>query len=109
MHGFNKDGMKLFILRVEDEDKILKDHEKLVQLCIDEISKKCVKEALQKKYDSFGVNIASDEIIVHGLIHNKGVKYYIPITKAKIPLRTESVKEVEDFVHVLMTIWGVFL
>ena len=32
-----------------NEDKILKDHEKLVQLCIDEISKKCVKEAFQKK------------------------------------------------------------
>ena len=71
--------------------------------------KRYQKRGSSEKYISFGVNIAGDEIIIHGLIHNKGVKYYIPITKAKILLRTESVKEVEDFVHVLMTIWGVFL
>ncbi|CAG8510603.1 12328_t:CDS:2, partial [Cetraspora pellucida] len=37
-------------------------------------------------------------------IAKNGVKYYLPIAEAKIPLGPESIEEIEEFVHVLMTI-----
>ncbi|CAH1767775.1 12422_t:CDS:2 [Entrophospora sp. SA101] len=89
-----------------NEEKILDDHNKLVRFCIDgykEISKKREKDDLRKNYIAFGVNVAGDKIIVHGLIRENEVKYYLPIAEAKIPLRSESV-EVEEFIHVLMVI-----
>ncbi|CAG8710520.1 12625_t:CDS:10 [Gigaspora margarita] len=69
-----------------------------------EILKKHVKNVLQKNYIAFRINIAGENIIVHGLIQENRVKYYLPIAEAKILLRSESVEEVEEFVHVLMTI-----
>ncbi|CAG8687196.1 3763_t:CDS:2, partial [Racocetra persica] len=81
-----------------NEDKILEDHNKLVRFCIDrykEISKKHVKDVLWKNNITLGINIIN---------LRKRVKYYLPIAKAKIPLGSESVEEVEEFVHVLMTI-----
>ncbi|KAF0515997.1 hypothetical protein F8M41_017240 [Gigaspora margarita] len=77
-----------------NEDKILEDHNKLVRFCIDsykEISKKHVKDVLRKNYIAFGINIAGENIIVHRLIRENGVKYYLPIAEAKIPLGSESV------------------
>ncbi|CAJ0825443.1 3861_t:CDS:2, partial [Entrophospora sp. SA101] len=63
--------------------KIRDDHNKLVQFSID-----------------------GDYLIIHGLIREKGVRYYFPIARARIPFKDESTKEVEEFVHVLMTLRG---
>ncbi|CAG8763397.1 601_t:CDS:2, partial [Racocetra persica] len=79
-----------------NKDKILEDHKKLVRFCIDgykEVLKKHVKDILRKNYIAFRINIAENR-----------VKYYLPISKAKILLGLESVKEVEEFVYTLMTI-----
>ncbi|CAG8668468.1 2731_t:CDS:2, partial [Paraglomus occultum] len=70
-----------------NEDKICYDHNKLVQLCLDgskELVRRCSKETFYKSYIGFGVNIA--------------------VVKAKIPLGEESVEEVEEFVHALLTL-----
>ncbi|KAF0384484.1 hypothetical protein F8M41_011605 [Gigaspora margarita] len=48
----------------------------------------------RRKYNSLWIN------------SRKWVKYYLLIAEAKILLRSESVKEVEEFVHVLITIWN---
>ncbi|CAG8633322.1 6644_t:CDS:2, partial [Paraglomus occultum] len=48
--------------------------------------------------------VGSKYIEIHGLIKEKGVKYHLPVVKAKIPLRDESVEEVEEFVHALLTL-----
>ncbi|CAG8642850.1 13026_t:CDS:2 [Ambispora gerdemannii] len=67
-----------------NEDKIRHDHNKLVQLCLDgskELVRRCTKEIFFQSYIGFGVNIA-----------------------AKIPLGKESVEEVEEFVHALLTL-----
>ncbi|CAJ0644342.1 5009_t:CDS:2 [Entrophospora sp. SA101] len=90
-----------------DDKKIHDDHNKLVKLCscgYDEIVKKTPREQLHKFYIAFGINIAGDRLILHGLVHETGVKYYLPITEAKIPFRDESVEEIEEFVHILMTL-----
>lgn len=90
-----------------NEDKICHDHNKLVQLCLDgskELVRKCSKETFYQSYIGFGVNIAGKYIEIHGLIKEKGVKYHLPVVKAKIPLGKESVEEVEEFVHALLTL-----
>ena len=90
-----------------DDEKIRNDHNKLVQLCIDstdELFKICEKESLNRNYIGFGVNIAGEYIEIHGLIREKGVKYYLPVSRAKIPFRKESAEEVEEFIHALLTL-----
>ncbi|CAG8600871.1 9522_t:CDS:2, partial [Cetraspora pellucida] len=67
-----------------NEDKICHDYNKLVHLCLDgskELVRRCSKETFYQSYIGFGVNIA-----------------------AKIPLGKESVEEVEEFVHALLTL-----
>ncbi|RIB07780.1 hypothetical protein C2G38_2112804 [Gigaspora rosea] len=101
-----------------DEDKILHDHNKLTQFCLagsKELVKKCLKENFYKNYIGFAVNIAGKYLKIHGLIKEKGVKYYLPIIKAKIPLDEETTEEVEEFVHALLVLrnglivnlWGI--
>ncbi|CAG8748008.1 10472_t:CDS:2, partial [Dentiscutata heterogama] len=88
-----------------DEDKIRHDHNKLVQFCLDgskELVKKCTKEVFHQNYIGFGVNIAGKYLEIHGLIKESGIKYYLPVVKAKIPLDNESFEEVEEFVHALL-------
>ncbi|CAG8716157.1 9225_t:CDS:2, partial [Racocetra persica] len=88
-----------------DEDKIRHDHSKLVQFCLDgskELVKKCTKEVFHQNYIGFGVNIAGKYLEIHGLIKESGIKYYLPVVKAKIPLDNESFEEVEEFVHALL-------
>ncbi|CAG8837142.1 29908_t:CDS:2, partial [Gigaspora margarita] len=89
------------------DKKIHDNHNKLVQLCLDgyeEISKKCKKDILYENYMGLGVNIAGECLVIHGLIRENGIKYYLPIAKAKVPLSMESVNEIEEFVHALLTL-----
>jgi hypothetical protein len=90
-----------------DDEKIHSDHNKLVQLCIDgtdELLKICEREPLNRNYIGFGVNIAGECIEIHGLVHEKGVKYYFPVSRAKISFHKESAEEVEEFIHALLTL-----
>ncbi|CAG8692548.1 3476_t:CDS:2, partial [Funneliformis mosseae] len=90
-----------------NEDKICHDHNKLVQLYLDgikELVKKCTKETFYQNYIGFRVNIAGKYLEIYGLIMEKEVKYYLPVVKAKIPFDKESVKEIEEFVHVLLVL-----
>jgi len=90
-----------------DEDKINHDHNKLVQLCLDgskELVKKCTKKTFYRNYIGFGINIASKYLKIHGLIKEKGIKYHLPVVKAKILLDKESVEKIEEFVHALLVL-----
>ena len=69
-----------------------------------ELFKICEKESLNRNYIGFGVNIAGEYIEIHGLIREKGVKYYLLVSRAKIPFRKESAEEVEEFIHALLTL-----
>ncbi len=69
-----------------------------------ELVKKCMKEAFYRNYIGFGINIVSKYLKIHGLIKEKGIKYHLPVIKAKIPLSKESVEEVEEFVHALLVL-----
>ncbi|CAG8639226.1 9086_t:CDS:2, partial [Paraglomus occultum] len=62
------------------------------------------REAFGKKYIGFGVNIAGNHIEISGLIRQDNIKYYLPVSRAKIPFGEESVEEVEDFIHALLTL-----
>ncbi|CAJ0830872.1 9470_t:CDS:2, partial [Entrophospora sp. SA101] len=61
------------------------------------------RQSMASKNHKVQENIG-DRLILHGLVHETGVKYYLPITEAKIPFRDESVEEIEEFVHILMTL-----
>ncbi len=90
-----------------DDEKIHSDHNKLVQFCIydtDKLFKICEREPLNRNYIGLSVNIAGECIEIYGLVREKGVKYYFPVSRAKIPFRKESAKEVEEFIHVLLTL-----
>ena len=96
-----------------NEDKINHDHNKLVQLCLDgskELVKKFTKETFYWNYIGFSINIAGKYLEIHGLIKEKGIKYHLPVVKAKIPLNKESVEEIEEFIYALLVLWvSVFL
>jgi len=66
--------------------------------------RKCSKETFYQSYIGFGVNIAGKYIEIHGLIKKKEVKYHFLVIKVKILLDKESVEEVEEFVHTLLTL-----
>lgn len=88
-----------------DNVKILRDHNKLVQFCIDgyeDISKISVKKSFNHFYIGFGINIAGKYIKINGLIRKNGIKYYVPISRAKIPLNNKTVDEVEQIIHTLL-------
>ena len=58
-----------------------------MQLCLDgskELVKKCTKETFYRNYIGFGINIAGKYLEIHGLIKEKGIKYHLPVIKAKI-------------------------
>jgi hypothetical protein len=60
-----------------------------VQLCIDgtdELFKICEREPLNRNYiavKGFGVNIAGEYIEIHGLVREKGIRYYFLVLRAK--------------------------
>jgi len=64
----------------------------------------CKKEPLNKNYIGFSVNTTDEYIEVYGLIREKNIKFYLPISRAKIPFDKESVEEVEEFIHALLTL-----
>src|SRR6185312_17334215 len=76
------------------DKRICEDHKKLVQLCIDgeeELFKMCDREALNRKYIGFGINIAGENI-------------YLLVSRVKIPFEEESAEEGEKFIHALLTL-----
>lgn len=81
------------------------DH-KLARLCVDgynDITKKNKKDELRKFCIIFGINVTEEHfMVIHGLFREKGIKLYLPIIKAKIPLNNEQVDDVENFIHALM-------
>ncbi|RIB20873.1 hypothetical protein C2G38_2302294 [Gigaspora rosea] len=55
-----------------NETKRRDNHNKLVKLCLcgyEEIGKKAIKEQLHRRYIAFGINIAGDRLILHGLLN----------------------------------------
>ncbi|CAG8687522.1 21945_t:CDS:10, partial [Gigaspora rosea] len=66
-------------------------------------------DILYENYMGLGVNIAGECLVIHGLIREKGIKYYLPIAKAKVPFNMESINEIEEFVHALLTLWNIVL
>ncbi len=78
-----------------------------MQLCIDdtdELFKICERELLNRNYIGFGINITGEYIEIHGLVCEKGIKYYCLILRAKIPFHKESAEKVEEFIHTLLTL-----
>ena len=69
-----------------------------------ELVKKYTKESFYRNYIGFGINIAGKYLEIHGLIKEKGIKYHLPVVKAKIPLGKESVEKIEEFVHALLVL-----
>ena len=63
-----------------------------------------MKETFYQNCIGFSINIASKYLEIHGLIKEKGIKYHLPVVKAKIPLDKESVEEIEEFVHALLVL-----
>ncbi|CAJ0642883.1 4554_t:CDS:2 [Entrophospora sp. SA101] len=43
-------------------------------------------------------------IVINGFLRENGIKFYLPIAKAKIPFHNASLEEVEDFVHALLVL-----
>ncbi|CAJ0760791.1 5306_t:CDS:2 [Entrophospora sp. SA101] len=64
-----------------DEKKRLDDHNSLVRFCSD-----------------------GNTLIINGLTREKGARFNFPVSETTIPLLNESVQEVEDFVHALLTL-----
>ncbi|CAJ0843505.1 1964_t:CDS:2, partial [Entrophospora sp. SA101] len=82
-----------------DEKKRLDDHNSLVRFCsdgYDELSKNFLFV--------FGINVAGNTLIINGLTREKGARFNFPVSETTIPLLNESVQEVEDFVHALLTL-----
>ncbi|CAJ0846405.1 1161_t:CDS:2, partial [Entrophospora sp. SA101] len=90
-----------------DEKKRLDDHNSLVRFCsdgYDELSRKFKKEKLRSFLLVFRINVAGNTLIINGLTSEKGARFNFPISETMIPLFNESVQEVEDFVHALLTL-----
>ncbi|CAJ0642879.1 4552_t:CDS:2 [Entrophospora sp. SA101] len=90
------------------EIKSHNDHNKLAHFCIDgyvDMSKKINKNELNKFCITFGINITDEHfIVINGFLRENGIKFYLPIAKAKIPFHNASLEEVEDFVHALLVL-----
>ncbi|CAG8630782.1 5559_t:CDS:2, partial [Dentiscutata heterogama] len=77
-----------------NDKKRRENHNKLVKLCLcgyEEMGKKAIKDQLHRHYIAFGINIAGDRFILHGLLNENGIKYYCPIAEAIIPFHNESI------------------
>nr|CAG8650655.1 9225_t:CDS:2 [Entrophospora candida] len=90
------------------EIKSHNDHNKLARFCVDgyvDMSKKINKNELNKFCITFGINITDEHfIVINGFLRENGIKFYLPIAKAKIPFHNASLEEVEDFVHALLVL-----
>ena len=61
-----------------------------------------MKDVLHDNFIGFGISIAGEYFVLHGLIHKNEINFYLPVSRAKIPLSKEMVDEVEDFIHTLL-------
>src|SRR6266540_2875892 len=87
------------------DQKIFDDHNKLARLILDRFQyflKKYVKDVLRDNFIGFGISIAGEYFVLHRLIRKNEVNFYLPVSRAKIPLSEETVDEVEDFIHTLL-------
>ncbi|CAG8843762.1 31575_t:CDS:2, partial [Gigaspora margarita] len=84
------------------------DHNKLARFCLDglvDMSKKLPKNELYQNCIIFGINITDEHfIVIHGMMRENCIKFYLPIIKAKIPFHNAPLDEVEDFVHALLVL-----
>ncbi|CAG8804220.1 33567_t:CDS:2, partial [Racocetra persica] len=66
---------------------------------------KWIKKRVSLKWKQYEVAyVKSNRFILHGLVQEKSIKYYLPISKAKIHFCDKSLEEVEGFVHILLTL-----
>src|SRR6266498_4125159 len=87
------------------DQKIFDDHNKLVKLTLDGFQyllKKYVKDVLHDNFIGFGISIAGEYFVLHGLIRKNEVNFYLPVFRAKIPFSEETIDEIEDFIHTLL-------
>ncbi|CAJ0763892.1 20423_t:CDS:2 [Entrophospora sp. SA101] len=68
-----------------------------------DMSKKINKNELNK-FVLRSVLILQHFIVINGFLRENGIKFYLPIAKAKIPFHNASLEEVEDFVHALLVL-----
>ena len=61
-----------------------------------------MKDILRNNFIGFNISIAGEYFVLHGLICKNEVNFYLPVSRAKIPLSEEMVDEVEDFIHTLL-------
>ena len=61
-----------------------------------------MKNILRDNFIGFGINITGEYFVFHGLIRKNKVNFYLPVSRAKIPLSEKTVDEVEDFIHTLL-------
>ncbi|CAG8730413.1 10250_t:CDS:2 [Cetraspora pellucida] len=83
------------------DTKTHNDHKKLARFTTNgytDMSKKTKKNKLYK----FCIVFDDHCVDIYGFLREKGIKFYLPIIKAKIPLHKETVDKVEEFVHALL-------
>ena len=61
-----------------------------------------MKDVLRDNFIRFGISIAGEYFVLHGLIRKNEVNFYLPVSRAKIPLSEKTVNEVEDFIYTLL-------
>ena len=61
-----------------------------------------MKDVLRDNFIRFGISISGEYFVLHRLIRKNEIKFYLPVSRAKIPLSEEMVDEVEDFIHTLL-------
>ncbi len=69
------------------DQKIFNDHNKLARLTLDGFQyllKKYVKDILRNNFIGFGISIAGEYFVLHGLIHKNEVNFYLPVFRTKI-------------------------
>jgi len=56
------------------------------------------------------MHLLGNQLIIHGLSHQNGLRFYFPISQVKIPFDDEaSTEEIDEFVHSLMILRVFFL
>ncbi len=61
-----------------------------------------MKDVLRDNFIEFDISIAGEYFILHELIRKNEVNFYLPVSRAKIPLNKEMINEVEDFIYTLL-------
>jgi len=61
-----------------------------------------VKDVLRDNFIGFGISITGKYFVLYRLIRKNEINFYLPVSRAKIPLSEETVNKVEDFIHTLL-------